>query len=188
MQLAENVVTVVPLVTDDESKKVIDNWNQRIKHRVFLAGQGQGKTTFLMSIFDCMCRKIPPTTYMSQPHHVINTQYINDSLYTNVYDDVAIDHFETSDCIPHDRQYDLVIVLARKVTDNLQALIAAHTAKCKTAVIFNVPSIMPSFSSTPAPAMYIQLNGETIPHNNMRISLELIRKLISSATQAQSAC
>jgi hypothetical protein len=188
MQQAENVVTVVPPVIGEHSKKTIDNWNQRIKHRVFLAGQGQGKTTFLMSIFDCLCRKIPPITYMSQPHHVINTQYINDSLYTDIYDDVAIDHFDVSDCIPHDRQYDLVIVLVRELTNELQALIAAHSAKCKTIVIFNVPSLMFSFSSTIAPAMYIQINGETIPHGNMRISLELIHKLISSATQVQSAC
>ena len=78
----------------DESKKIIYSWNQRIKHRVFLAGQGQGKTTFLKSIFDCMCRKIPPTEYQSQPHHIVNPKYIDDSLYTNIYDDIAIDHFD----------------------------------------------------------------------------------------------
>ena len=186
MQQAENVITVVPLVTNDESKKVIDNWNQRIKHRVFLAGQGQGKTTFLNSIFDSLCRKIPPTTYISQPHHVINTSYFNDSLYTNIYDDVAIDHFDKSDCIPHDRQYDLVIVLVRELTDNLQALITSHMTKCKTIVIFNVPNIMPSFSNEQPPAMYIEFNGKTIPHGNTRVSLELIHKLINSAIQVQS--
>ena len=47
MQQAENITTVVPLVSTDESKKIIYSWNQRIKHRIFLAGQGQGKTTFL---------------------------------------------------------------------------------------------------------------------------------------------
>lgn len=180
MQQAENITTVVPLVSTDESKKIIYSWNQRIKHRIFLAGQGQGKTTFLKSIFDCMCRKIPPTEYKSQPHHIVNAKYINDTLYTNIYDDIAIDHFDMSDCMPHDRHYDLVIVVVKKLTDELQALIDSHNTKCKTIVIFNVPSIMPSLSDEPMPAMYIQI-GEKIHTLNIsvRISLEFIRKLLA---------